>query len=540
MLALRRLALGTALAIAACLPGAASAQSIVGANGYLPLSVGLKWVLRHPSQATPVTFEVVAEEQGGHRVRSTTPWGVSEWTLVEGDGTYQMVAYGTGGPMQPLPNKPLYLDFTRPAGGKWSGQLGALSVVSRSATVRSAGRTYADCVQIRQGSGGNLLFTFAKGVGYVQFGEGSGAFVLDESASTLPTSAATGGIAAPPPASPATPSTAAGARSARGTRLAARDPMPFGITPNRFATEPLTADVMMTRFAQTLDAGAGFLVVNGEWAELEPQNGAYALDSLSQAISVAAGANIPISYTLRVINTIVRDVPSQFRNTRWSDPGLRARLLRLIETMAPSMRGRVRWFMLGYEIDGYFEKHPGERQDFIELHRAAKAKLQELIPGIQVSTTFTFYGLEQLKGPLASLDAQLDFLAVTYCPLEPDFTAKDPSVVPGDFRTMTMAAAGRKILFQEIGYPTAAAARGSEARQADFYRLALQELKRAPASFAAVNFMTLADLSDADAERFASFYGMKGQAAFTGVLKTLGLFDQQGRPKKSWEVLLSR
>ena len=153
---------------------------------YLPLSMGQKWVLRNPTQSTPVIFEVVGQENGGFRIRSTTPWGVSEWTLVEQDGKFSMVAYGVGGPMQPLPNKPLYLDFTRPAGSKWSGSLGNLVLVSRTVTVESARRTYHDCVQIRQASGGNLLFTFAKGVGYVQFGEGKSAFVIDESASQLP------------------------------------------------------------------------------------------------------------------------------------------------------------------------------------------------------------------------------------------------------------------------------------------------------------------------------------------------------------------
>ena len=57
-----------------------------------------------------------------------------------------------------------------------------------------------------------------------------------------------------------------------------------------------------------------------------------------------------------------------------------------------------------------------------------------------------------------------------------------------------------------------------------------------PGSFVAVNFMMLADLSDEDANRFTSFYGMNGQNTFRAVLQTLGMHDVRGRPKPSWDV----
>jgi hypothetical protein len=533
--------------LAACLASSALGLGFVApvygaGTEYLPLAVGQKWILRNPSHQAPVVFEVTGREADGFRMRSTTPWGMSEWVLVEQDGKYSMIAYGVGGPMQPLPTKPVYLDFTRPAGSKWSGALGNLALISRTITVRSATRTYTDCIQIRQESGGNLLFTFAKGIGYVQFGEGRNAFVIDEAASQVAGIEAGLGAkpGAPHAASASPPVAPSNLRSARAKRLAGSDPFPIGITPNRYANEPLTVEVMMARFAQTLDAGAGFLVANGKWAELEPRKGEYAIDSVHQVLSVAAGADIPVSFTLRVIDTIVRDVPADLRARSWSDQAMRARLLGLIDTIAPLLKGRARWFMFGYEIDGYATKHPREMPEFIELYRLVKARMKQLVPDIPVSCTLTFTGLDQLRGPLKSLNEQLDFLALTYAPLQPDFTARNPSVVPADFAHIKEIAAGRKIFFQEIAYPTSPAARGSEENQAEFYRLALAELKRNSSAFAAVNFMTLADLSDDDAERFASFYGMKGNAAFKGVLQTLGLFDKNGNPKKSWDVLLSR
>jgi hypothetical protein len=130
----------------------------------------------------------------------------------------------------------------------------------------------------------------------------------------------------------------------------------------------------------------------------------------------------------------------------------------------------------------------------------------------------------------------MDFLSLTYGPLKPDFTVEEPSVVTSDFGRMRQFAGSRKIVLQEIAYPTSAAARSNEEKQSEFYRNAFQELARNPAPFEAVNFMTLADLSDADTEKFAGFYRMKNHAAFRGVIQTLGMFDVNGRPKKGWDA----
>jgi len=520
--------------LAGCLgPGRVAAQGVPAeaASSFLPLRVGEKWVLRNPHQQKPVIFEVIRQEEQTFVVRSTTPWNMSEWSLAPHGDQYRMTSYGVGGPMMPLPEQPVYLDFSQRAGSKWSNRLGTLLVVSRTTEVRAGGRSFGDCIQIRHKAGPNLLFTFARGVGYVQFGEGSQAFVLDESSSILPGQAG-------PPRPEAPRSAQLVAPPGLKTRILSTGAGPLiGITPNRYANEPLTVDVMTARFHQTLDAGATFLVGNGKWSEMESHEGQYSFENLQQFLSAAAGANLPISFTLRGIDTIAKDVPADLQRKPWSDPQLRARLIRLVDQLIPQLRGRARWFMFGYEIDGYLSQHPGDAAAFADLYRLVKARVKELAPEIQVSSTFTSKGLELLGGPLASLNEQLDFLAVTYSPLEADFTVEDPSVVPRDFERIREIAGGRKIVFQEVGYPTAAATRGSDELQAQFYRNVFTEIARDRSAFSAVNFMTLADLSDADSQQFASFYGLPHNSAFRGSLQSLGLFDANGHAKPSWEIL---
>jgi hypothetical protein len=297
-------------------------------------------------------------------------------------------------------------------------------------------------------------------------------------------------------------------------------------------------EVMMNHFNQTLDAGVTYVAAYGDWAKLEPQVGQYSLGDLNLPLSIAANAGLPASFALRVINTVARDVPPDLRHTSWADPKMRSRVLRLMDAIAPILKGRARWFTFGYEVDGYLAKHPDEVQGFTELHRLAATRIKELVPGLEVSCILTYSGIGDLQGRVSRLNQQLDFLAVTYTPANPDLTVKDPSVLPSDFARIKEIANGRRIVMQEIAYPTSPATGGSEDKQAECFRLAFQEIQRDPAAFEAANFMMFADLSDADTEHFQEFYGLK-TPAFRGLLQTIGMFDVQGQPKKGWQVFRS-
>jgi hypothetical protein len=215
---------------------------------------------------------------------------------------------------------------------------------------------------------------------------------------------------------------------------------------------------------------------------------------------------------------------------------MQERLFALLDSMAPMLKGNVQWFMIGYEINEYFNRHPAEVDDFVKLYLAAKDHLQRSVPGIRVSTTLMSSGLDQLNGRLVSLNRNLEFLALTYTPLEPDFGVRDPSVVPSDFSRMKEFAHGRPIVFQEIGYPSSPVAGSSEDKQAQFYRLAFKEFNSDPSAFRAVNWMMLGDLSDTATKQFSSYYGLKGAQKFEASLQTLGVFDKNGQPKKSWQI----
>jgi hypothetical protein len=57
-----------------------------------------------------------------------------------------------------------------------------------------------------------------------------------------------------------------------------------------------------------------------------------------------------------------------------------------------------------------------------------------------------------------------------------------------------------------------------------------------PGRFVGVNFTFMSDFSDSVVKGFTAYYHMPGADRFASFLKTLGMFDDRGRPKKAWEV----
>jgi len=490
---------------------------------YLPLTVGKTWVLRSNAVGTPMVFEVVAKIGDGYRIRWDNPWIPSLLTIIPKGGKFYVSAVTMDGQSSPMPEDTLYWDFTASKGTKWSNKIGALMVVARDKIVRTDNKTYKDVIEIREN---NQYWSFAPGVGFVQFGEGNGAFVLDEKASDAAVSAFT-------------PSTTPGPKPNPPKRLTGnhRGDMPvIGVQANIFANEPLTPTTVHSHYQQSLEAGITFQGFSATWAKLEPQKGKYRFNEIDTNIGQGVRANIPVAYTLSIIDTGMKTVPDWLKNTSWDDPKMQQQLLALIDAIAPHFQGRLRWVMIGNEVDPYFEKRGDEGRSYAELFRVAADRFRALVPGVQVSHTVTFAGLPMENGVLKPVFEQSDFLSVTYYPASGDFRFRDPSTVFTDFPKMIAAARGKKLLLQEVGYSSSPLNDSSQEKQAQFYTNVFSQLRANANDFLGANFLFMSDFSDAVVDDLVKYYNAPGAVRFRAFLQTLGMFDGQGQPKKSWTV----
>lgn len=492
---------------------------------YLPLSVGNKWVLRSKTVATPITLEVTSKSGNDFDLRFENPWVTSVLTVQPNGGAITLTALSMGGQRAPMPAGTVYYDFSARNGQSWSNRIGKITLVSRDKTVTTSSRRYDHCIEIQEvnSKGDKLYWFFAPGVGFVQFGEGAWAFVLDEGSSKLPgqsQSLASVATAAAPPA----------ASAGRGT-----GPVRIALAANPAANEGFNPKTVNGRFDQSTSAGVSYVYLSPKWNELEPRKGKYNFKDIDFQIDQALRAGVPLVCNIRVIDTNQRAMPSDLQGRSMRDPEIKNRLLALIDALMPRLKGKAQYMLIGNEMDGYFKNHRNEVQDYRDLFQAGAAKMKQIQPGTQVSASITFDGISDIDLMKPILD-QTDFFAVTYYPLSPDFTVRDPQTVPSDFGRMISAARGKKILLQEVGYPSSPTNNSSEEKQAQLFKAVFDQLRAHSSNFIGAYFFMMCDLPDSTVNQLAAYYKLANADKFRAFLKSLGMFDDKGRPKKSWQV----
>ncbi len=241
--------------------------------------------------------------------------------------------------------------------------------------------------------------------------------------------------------------------------------------------------------------------------------------------------NIPII----AINT--RSMPADIAHLSFDDPLVIQRLHALLDVIQASLPPEVKFISMGNEVDTYFAGHPGEWSSYKSLVEDAAAYLKSLRPSILVGVTTTFAGCTStFAAEIASLNANMDFVSLTYYPLEgAGFFPRSPTTVAGDVAKMLAASQGKPLVMQEWGYPSSTVLGSSEDLQADFLTLSLEEIgKQGPSKFLLVSFFKYRDWSPAFS---ATLTGQAPGQPFYEFMSTLGLKRNDGTPKKAFVVL---
>jgi hypothetical protein len=491
---------------------------------YLPFDPGRKWVLRSPSSSAPVILEVLNAKAGEVRLRFDSPWISSEFRLNSRNGRAYITAVTMNGQTADLPSGTLYWDTTAQEKQKWSSPIGQYQVVSRHKKVRAMHRDFQDCVEIEETNkqGNRLYWTFAPDAGFVQFGDGPAAFILQ----SVTTESVSKGADSQFDARADRPSPGSAQRSG-AIRVA--------LAANPFANEAYGPRAVQARFRQARDAGVNLIYISPKWNEIETGREKYKLDDVVYQIGEAAQENLPAILHVRVIDTNQRAMPADLMGQPFDAEQIGTRLDHLFDALLPRLQGRVKYFLVGNEIDAYFNQHTGEVQAFSKLVARASAHIRKSVPDAQISVSTTIAGIEDAVRLRPILD-QTTFFALTYYPLSSDFVVRDPSTVNSDFPRILAAAGSKQIFLQEVGYPSSASNDSSEDKQAEFFSLVLDRVRSHPDRFIGVNFTFMSDFSDSLVKSFSAYYGASGADRFASFLKSLGMFDDRGRPKKAWAV----
>jgi hypothetical protein len=154
-----------------------------------------------------------------------------------------------------------------------------------------------------------------------------------------------------------------------------------------------------------------------------------------------------VELQLAPVNTNVLEVPSDLSGLSLDDPVLINQFKSLLDTVFTHIPDvTLSALNIGNESDIYFGTDVNAYNEFKVFLDSVGPYAKQLYfnlhgTDLKIGTTLTFHGLlDPVQGPLcANLNANLDIIATTYYPLNPDFKMENPSVVAGDFGSLVAA-----------------------------------------------------------------------------------------------------
>lgn len=285
--------------------------------------------------------------------------------------------------------------------------------------------------------------------------------------------------------------------------------------------------------------GLGFQYLTLKWSELEPEKGNLDLKKLDDGVRGLGGLGFDLAVNIQTLDTNNRTLPADLMDKPFDSPEMRTRWEALLRAVAPRLTPKVRWVMLGNEVDVYLAQHGAELEPYAGFVERGRALLRERKPDLPVGVTCTYGGARARPDQFRRLNHDTDFVALTYYPLKPDFSVEPVSVVAGDISRMVEMAGRKPLLITEAGYPADPLLGSSETQQAAFVDALFDAVKAHPSRIAVVNYFLLVDFNDSLVETFLKYYRVP-DAKFRAYLATLGLRKQDGTPRKSESAFLRR
>jgi hypothetical protein len=280
-------------------------------------------------------------------------------------------------------------------------------------------------------------------------------------------------------------------------------------------------------------AGAHASFESASWSDLATPAG---LNKLVNALGSAQQHFDVVLLTLKVIDTTNRTTPADLAGLAFDAPEVQRRFHALVDTLKPSLGAGLRYLSIGNEVDVYLAAHPATFDAYARFYADAVAYVHATLPGVRVGVTGTFEGARGgFAAKLAQLNQSSDVEVLTYYPLGARFVPRSPSTAKPDIAQMLQIAAGRPLVLQEVGYPSAARLSSSEGAQAEFATQVMAAWHAAGDRIPLLNWFALGDLTTDVCDTFTSYYQLPGDPNFSGYLCSLGLRRADGVPKYSWQ-----
>lgn len=487
----------------------------VFASEHLPFSEGNSWRLElkgQPQYWIELKMSQVAASTAGTRTARLdwiSPWGNYGMAVrSSGAGVYYEGIYDDKNVVQKFP-APAALFAAGRLGESWQSSVGKVFLAQNGLNVTANNKKYSNVAHywVQYDSGSSQSWYLAPGVGFVQFGDGDGAFYLT-------TSRVSPEVAVAPGKSGACPL--------------------LGMDANPVSTSTFSTSEMDLATSYAKSNGSRYADATATWEELEPSSGKYNLTSLVNAVTRARAQGLTVSVTLKPIDGPNRAIPSDLKALAWDDARLILRWNALLGNLATALRSHSQYVHLSNEVDSYFLGRQGELSAYERFLFLSRQRLTNVWPGASVGVVFSYDTLRRDDTIFRRLQWFGDHVAFTYYGFEGE-AYRDTRYVEGDIAQMQTLSSGRKVLLTELGYPSGLVSSGT-ADQKRYYEATGRALERASGNIIGARFFQMHDMPAWVVDQFTTVYGFPAESMFVKYLGSLGLHDQSGRPKEAWSV----
>ncbi len=302
--------------------------------------------------------------------------------------------------------------------------------------------------------------------------------------------------------------------------------------------------------AKVIAAGVQFITFPVLWNQVNATGTSYDtawVQNIKDMAAVCTANSLKLSLTFWTVDVTGKHVPADLMATRFDDVphAMAARFVALLDKLF--ITENIDYTLLtsvqiGNEIDGY---NAGGDVNFswsdygaflynIKLMISSKS-----YSSLKIGFTGTLYGLNSQKAIFTAVAGAVDIIGVTYYPINPDFTVKDPSLVSPDISALVSnySTTTRPIYFQEVGYQSGPLCSSTDENQAQFVRNIFTSWDTHRDFIKAVSFLRLNDVTAASASGTAALYGLGGNTVFIEYIRTLGLVNYDGTVKPAFSAL---
>lgn len=277
------------------------------------------------------------------------------------------------------------------------------------------------------------------------------------------------------------------------------------------------------------------------WSSIETAPGVFDFSYLDIANVYYPAYNTSVDLTIAPIATNHLEVPYDLAGYPLNDPKVISRFKILLDSIfvhIPSVQ--LSSIEIGSEVDVYLGSDSNKWTQYTNFYSAASAYAKSLRGNVKIASEVTFDGLTgSLFNFVQKLNAFSDIIAISYYPLNGDFTVKPVSAIPTDFARIIDLYPSKPIYFTQYGYPSSSVCESSNALQSQFIQQTFTSWDHHASNIKMIDFTWMHDLSPETISYYSTYYGIS-DAKFLNFLGSLGLrsYAGSGTDKPAYNELI--